>query len=61
MRLVVEIDRTPDGRIEGSIRAEAAELWQPFTGVLELLKVLEEVLDPIEQALPQAVEIKETI
>jgi hypothetical protein len=61
MRLVVEIDRTPGGRIEGRIRTEAADPWRPFSGVLELLKVLEEVLDPADQALPPAVEMKETI
>jgi hypothetical protein len=60
MRLIVEIDRTSDGRIEGCIRAETAEPWQPFSGVLELLKVLEEVLDPAEQSLTPAVDMKET-
>jgi hypothetical protein len=60
MRLIVEIDRTPDGRIEGSIRAETAKPWQPFSGVLELLKVLEDVLDPAEQALTPAVDMRET-
>jgi hypothetical protein len=60
MRLIVEIDRTPDGRIEGCIRTETAEPGRPFSGVLELLKVLEEVLDPVEHALPPAVEMKET-
>jgi hypothetical protein len=61
MRLLVEIDRTPDGRIEGRIRTDAAARWRLFSGVLELLKVLEEVLDPAEQGSSPAVEIKETI
>lgn len=60
MRLIVDIDRTPDGRIEGRIRTETAEPWRPFSGVLELLKELEEVLDPAEHALPPAVEMMET-
>ena len=45
MRLIVEIDRTPDGRIEGRIRPDAAQPWRPFSGVLELLKELQDVLD----------------
>jgi pimeloyl-ACP methyl ester carboxylesterase len=44
-RLVVEIDRTPGGRLEGRVASEASRLWQPYSGVLELLKVLEELLD----------------
>jgi hypothetical protein len=42
MRLVLEIDRTPDGRLEGRLRTDATDPWMPFSGVLELLRVLEE-------------------
>jgi hypothetical protein len=42
MHLVLEIGRTPDGRLEGRLRTDAANPWMPFSGVLELLKVLEE-------------------
>jgi hypothetical protein len=42
MRLVLEIDRTPDGRLEGRLRTNGTNPWRPFSGVLELLKVLEE-------------------
>lgn len=42
MLLLLEIDRTPDGRLEGRIRTEVTNPWRPFSGVLELLKVLEE-------------------
>ncbi|MGA2210697.1 MAG: hypothetical protein ABSH30_13775 [Acidimicrobiales bacterium] len=42
MRLVLEIDRTPDGRLEGRLRTDTADVWRRFSGVLELLKVLEE-------------------
>jgi hypothetical protein len=42
MRLVLEIDRTPDGRLEGRLRSDATNPWMPFSGVLELLKVIEE-------------------
>lgn len=45
MRLLVEVTRRPDGRSEGCIRAENADLSMPFSGVLELLKVLEDLLD----------------
>jgi hypothetical protein len=42
IRLLLDIDRTPDGRIEGQIRAKGSDSWRPFSGVLELLKALEE-------------------
>jgi hypothetical protein len=41
-RLTLDICRDPDGRIEGRLRAEGTDSWEPFSGVLELLKVLEE-------------------
>jgi hypothetical protein len=40
--LLLDISRTPDRRIEGRMRADGATAWKPFSGVLELLKVLEE-------------------
>ena len=46
VRLLLEVNRTSDGRIEGRIGAEGADLagnWTAFSGVLELLKVLEEL------------------
>jgi hypothetical protein len=42
IRLLLDINRTPDGRLEGQIRAGGTGTWKPFSGVLELLKVLEE-------------------
>jgi hypothetical protein len=45
LRLLLEISRTPDARLEGQMRAHATEPWSSFSGVLELLKVLEEHLD----------------
>ena len=42
IRLLLDIDRTPDERLEGRIRAEGTDAWRPFSGVLELLKALEE-------------------
>jgi hypothetical protein len=42
IRLLLDISRTTDRRIEGRMRADGANTWKPFSGVLELLKVLEE-------------------
>ncbi|HMC93198.1 MAG TPA: hypothetical protein VKO16_00355 [Polyangia bacterium] len=42
IRLLLDINRTPDGRLEGQIRAGGTGTWKPFSGVLELLKALEE-------------------
>jgi hypothetical protein len=42
IRLLLDISRTADRRIEGRMRADGADAWKPFSGVLELLKVLEE-------------------
>ena len=50
MRLDLEISRAQDGRLEGQLRTEAADRWSPFSGVLELLKVIEDSLDAVETA-----------
>jgi hypothetical protein len=42
IRLLLDISRTPDGRLEGRIRADGTDAWTPFSGVLELLKTLEQ-------------------
>jgi hypothetical protein len=42
IRLLLEINRTPDGRLEGRMSADGTDAWQPFSGLLELLKGLEE-------------------
>jgi hypothetical protein len=39
---LLDINRTADGRLEGRMRADGTNAWKPFSGVLELLKVLEE-------------------
>ena len=44
MCLLLEISRTSDGRLEGRIRSHP-NAWRPYSGVLELLKVLEEHLE----------------
>ena len=43
--LALEISRAQDGRLEGQLRTDAADRWSPFSGVLELLKVIEDTLD----------------
>jgi len=44
VRLALDIDRTPDRRLEGRISIDGTDAWKPFSGVLELLKLLEETL-----------------
>ena len=48
--LLLEINRDPDGRLEGQLRVHHTDRWRPFSGVLELLKALEETLDAIDSA-----------
>ena len=48
--LDLEISRAQDGRLEGQLRSDAADRWSPFSGVLELLKVIEDSLDAVETA-----------
>ena len=50
VRLDLEISRAQAGRLEGHLRTEAADRWSPFSGVLELLKVIEDSLDAVETA-----------
>jgi hypothetical protein len=45
LRLLVEICRATESRFEGRMRAQPADPWRSFSGVLELLKVLEELVD----------------
>jgi hypothetical protein len=48
--LLLEINRASDGRLEGQLRTHSRDRWRPFSGVLELLKALEETLDAVESA-----------
>jgi hypothetical protein len=46
VRLLLEVSRAPDNRIEGRIGLDGvdpADNWTAFSGVLELLKALEEL------------------
>jgi hypothetical protein len=51
VRLNLEISRTEDGRLEGLLRTDTADRWSPFSGVLELLKVIEDSLDAVEAVI----------
>jgi hypothetical protein len=50
LSLVLEISRDRDGRLEGQLRSCATDPWSPFSGVLELLRGIEESLDAVEIA-----------
>jgi len=45
LSLLVDVARSSDGRIDGQIRTSTTGASHPFSGVLELLKVLEDLLD----------------
>jgi hypothetical protein len=45
MSLLIDVARTPDGRLEGQISRGSSDPGHGFSGVLELLKVLEDLLD----------------
>ena len=53
MRLVLDIDRSADGRVEGSVHPGGAKGSVPFSGLLELLGTLEELLQS-NAAVPAA-------
>jgi hypothetical protein len=42
VRLSLDISQTPDGRLEGQLSLYGTDAWTPFSGVLELLKLIEE-------------------
>jgi hypothetical protein len=48
LRLVLDIDRSADGRVEGFAHPVGAPAAMPFSGLLELLGTLEELLLPKE-------------
>jgi len=48
MRLVMDVARSVDGRLEGRVRSTAIAPPAEFSGVLELLKVLEDFVAPLD-------------
>jgi hypothetical protein len=45
VNLVLDVTRTLDGRLEGRLSSGPSEPGHDFSGVLELLKALEDLLD----------------
>ena len=52
MRLLLELHPAPEGRLEGRVGTPAHDSWTSFSGVLELLKVIEETLSATQSAIP---------
>ncbi len=50
--LSLEVRRTNDGRLEGQVCLADTNVWREFSGVLELLKVIEELLSPDDPGSP---------
>ena len=50
MRLLLELHPAPEGRLEGRLRTDVDDSGTPFSGVLELLKAIEETLTAVESA-----------
>jgi hypothetical protein len=48
MRLVLDITKTRDGRYEGHLTVPGSAGQQDFAGILELLAILEQQLQPGE-------------
>lgn len=49
MRLVLDITRTRDGRYEGRVVIPGTASQHDFAGILELLAILEEQLQPADK------------
>ena len=52
VRLLLELHPAPEGRLEGRVGTPADDSWVSFSGVLELLKVIEETLSAAQSAVP---------
>ena len=50
VRFTLDVNRTQDGRLEGRVVLDGTDTRRPFSGVLELLKVIEELVNQIEPA-----------
>ncbi len=50
MRLLLELHPAPEGRLEGRLRTDVDDSGTPVSGVLELLKAIEETLTAVESA-----------
>jgi hypothetical protein len=52
VHLTLEVSRSQDGRMEGRADLTGTDSWQEFSGVLELLKVIEALSGDIEPVIP---------
>jgi hypothetical protein len=52
VRLLLELHPAPEGRLEGRVGTPADDSWASFSGVLELLKVIEDTLSVTQIAVP---------
>jgi hypothetical protein len=52
MRLIAEIEKSSDGRLEGTILCEHRDQPIPFSGTLELLRILEDEVPSAPAAPP---------
>ena len=50
VRLTLDVNRTQEGRLEGRVVLDGTDTRRPFSGVLELLKVIEEFVNQVEPA-----------
>jgi hypothetical protein len=50
VRLILDVNRTQDGRLEGRVVLDGTNIKRAFSGVLELLKVIEELVNQIGPA-----------
>jgi hypothetical protein len=50
VRLILDVNRTQDGRLEGRVVFDGTNIKRAFSGVLELLKVIEELVNQIGPA-----------
>ena len=50
MHLLLELHPAPEGRLEGRLCIDVDDAGTPFSGVLELLKAIEETLTAVESA-----------
>jgi hypothetical protein len=51
MRLIADIEKSPDGRLEGTILCEHQDRPISFSGTLELLRILEDEIPSAQAAV----------
>jgi hypothetical protein len=56
MRLILDITETPDGRYEGSLALPGSAVRHEFAGLLELLAIFEQEVQPGEHGTAASAE-----